>query len=220
MGWIFRDLEDASLMALPFGSGLSDSAGSFSKFAAVSESFLDDCEPEIVNSFRAFIRELEALGLEGRRIGPEWWAESKEIFLPIQAWEAARVHADHFEHFEPSIRERLEMGARIAPAEISALRQRHSDFRSRMDDLFAANELLVLPCAPVAKLTAGEDHSQTRSRLLRYTTPFSLAGVPVVSVPCKPGGMQLAAGRGCDERLLQLASQIGAQRNVALKAHA
>ena len=46
---------------------------------------------------------------------------------------------------------------------------------------------------------------------------FSLAGVPVVSIPCKPGGMQLAAGRGCDERLLQLASQIGAQRKAVLK---
>jgi len=29
--------------------------------------------------------------------------------------------------------------------------------------------------------------------------------------------MQLAAGRGCDERLLQLASQIGAQRKAVLK---
>ena len=217
MGWLFRDLEDASLMSLPFGTGSSDFSGTFSRFAAVSDSFLHDCEPEIVNSFHAFIRELEELGLEGRTIEPEWWAESREIFVQIQAWEASRVHAGHFDHFEPSIRERLEMGARITPAEISALRHRHSEFRSRMDDLFSASELLLLPCAPVAKLTAKEDHSQTRIRLLRYTTPFSLAGVPVVSIPCKPGGMQLAAGRGCDARLLQLASQIGAQRNVALK---
>ena len=217
MGWLFRDLEDASLIAFPFGAGLSDRAGSFSRFAAVSNSFLHDCEPEIVNSFHAFIRELEVLGLEGRTIEPEWWADSREIFVQIQAWEAARVHAGHFEHFEPSIRERLEKGARITPAELSALRKRHSDFRSRMDDLFAANELLLLPSAPVAKLTAREDHSQTRIRLLRYTTPFSLAGVPAVSIPCKPGGMQLAAGRGCDERLLQLASQVGAQRNAVLR---
>jgi aspartyl-tRNA(Asn)/glutamyl-tRNA(Gln) amidotransferase subunit A len=89
-----------------------------------------------------------------------------------------------------------------------------------MDDLLSDNELLVLPCAPVAKLTANEDHSQTRIRLLRYTTPFSLAGVPVVSAPCKPGGMQLAAARGCDEQLLQLASEIGAHRNLVQKTGA
>jgi aspartyl-tRNA(Asn)/glutamyl-tRNA(Gln) amidotransferase subunit A len=52
------------------------------------------------------------------------------------------------------------------------------------------------------------DHSRTRARLLRYTTPFSLAGVPVVTIPCASGGMQLAAARGDDEALLQLASQL------------
>lgn len=220
MGWLFRDLEDASLMSVPFGTGSSDNTGKFSRFAAVSDSFLDDCEPEIVKSFHSFTRELEALGLEGRTIEPDWWAESREIFVQIQAWEAARVHVGHFDQFETSIRERLEKGAGITPAEIAALRERHSDFRSRVDELFSANELLVLPCAPVAKLAANEDHSKTRIRLLRYTTPFSLAGVPVVSVPCKPGGMQLAAGRGCDERLLKVASQIGMHRNAALKTRA
>ena len=220
MGWLFRDLEDASLMSVPFGTGSGEVFGTFSRFAAVSDSFLHDCEPEIVDSFHAFIRELEALGLEGRTIEPEWWAGSREIFVQIQAWEAARMHAGFFDQFEPSIRERLEKGACITSTEIAVLRRRHSEFRSRMDDLFSANELLVLPCAPVAKLTAGEDHSLTRIRLLRYTTPFSLVGVPTVAIPCKPGGMQLAAGRGCDEQLLKLASQIGMHRNAALKARA
>lgn len=220
MGWLFRDLEDASLMSVPFGTASSDSPRSFSGFAAVSDSFLQDSEPAIVDSFHAFIRELEALGLEGRTFDPEWWAESREIFVQIQAWEAARVHAGHFDQFELSIHERLEKGAGITPAEITALRLRHSDFRSRMDDLLSDNELMVVPCAPVAKLTANEDHSQTRIRLLRYTTPFSLAGVPVVAAPCKPGGMQLAAGRGCDERLLKLASEIGNHRNLVQKAGA
>jgi aspartyl-tRNA(Asn)/glutamyl-tRNA(Gln) amidotransferase subunit A len=60
----------------------------------------------------------------------------------------------------------------------------------------------------VAKLPAGADHSQTRAQLLRYTTPFSLAGVPVVTVPCPAGGMQLAAARGADEGLLDFAAQL------------
>jgi len=51
-------------------------------------------------------------------------------------------------------------------------------------------------------------NSKTRARLLRYTTPFSLAGVPVVTLPCAIGGMQLAAARGSDESLLQLVSQL------------
>jgi len=87
-----------------------------------------------------------------------------------------------------------------------------------MDELFTEHDLLLMPAAPVSILPAGADHSQTRGRLLRYTTPFSLAGVPVVTIPCKHGGMQLAAARGNDVALLQLAAQLGAQRkNQAAK---
>ena len=84
-----------------------------------------------------------------------------------------------------------------------------------MNDLFATHELVLLPSIPVIRLAAGADHSQTRARLLRYTSPFSLAGVPTICVPCAHGGMQLAAGREADESLLALAAQIGAQRKNA-----
>jgi aspartyl-tRNA(Asn)/glutamyl-tRNA(Gln) amidotransferase subunit A len=83
-----------------------------------------------------------------------------------------------------------------------------------MDELFAENELIVLPCAPVARLEAGADHSQTRSRLLRYTAPFSLAGAPAIAVPCIKGGVQIAAARERDEALLELAARIGKKRQT------
>jgi Asp-tRNA(Asn)/Glu-tRNA(Gln) amidotransferase A subunit family amidase len=215
MGWLFRELEDAPLLAGPYAPTETTRQSSFTRFAAIADSFLHDCEPEIVANFHATIRELEALGLEVRTIDPDWWTESREIFAPIQAWEAARLHAGDFDHFEPTIRERLEWGARITPSEIAALRQRHAEFRARIDELLSTHQLLLLPCAPAARLAAGADHSQTRPRLLRYTTPFSLAGVPVVAIPCAAGGMQLAAARGCDEPLLQLSAQLGAHRKAA-----
>jgi aspartyl-tRNA(Asn)/glutamyl-tRNA(Gln) amidotransferase subunit A len=58
----------------------------------------------------------------------------------------------------------------------------------------------------------GADNSQARSRILRYTSPFSLAGVPVATIPCAVGGMQLAAAREHDESLLNLAARIGSKR--------
>ena len=217
MGWLFRDLEDAPLLAQPFAPANTAPIVRYQKFAFVSDSFLSDCDPDIVASLRSAIHELTQLGLESRTIDVSWWSESLDLFAPIQAWEAARLHAGHFHHFQTAIRERLEWGARITPSEIASLRQRHTEFRTRMDDLFAANELLLLPCAPVARLTPGNNQSQidTRMRLLRYTTPFSLAGVPVVAIPCSSGGMQLAAARNHDESLLQLAATIGASRNAA-----
>ena len=215
MGWLFRDLEDAPLLSAPFAPARTAPVSRFTRFAVIAESFFHDCEPEIVANLRATVRELEELGLESSTIDPEWWAESREIFAPIQAWEAARIHAGHFEHIQPEIRERLEWGAHISPQELAVLRQRHDIFRARMDELLAAHELVLLPAAPVARLAAGADHSQTRMRLLRYTTPFSLAGVPAVAIPCAHGGMQLAAARERDESLLEIAAQLGAERNAA-----
>jgi len=208
MGCLFRDLADAPLLAGLFAPEPANQSGDFTSFAVVDDSFFHDCEPEILSGLHATVHALEALGLRGARIDAGWWADSFEIFAPIQASEAASIHAGHFDRFEPSIRERLEWGASIGLAEIAALRQRHEAFRNRMDELLGTHQLILLPASPVARLAAGADHSKTRTRLLRYTTPFSLAGVPVVTIPCAAGGMQLAAARGCDEALLQLACRL------------
>ena len=214
MGWLFRDLEDAPFLAAPYAPIQNQESISFSRFAFLGGKFLHDCEPEVMEGFRRVIGELQALGLEAQSVDPEWWKDSVEIFAPLQASEAALLHAGNFDRCEPAIRGRLGWGASLTPSEVASLRQRHADYRARMDELFAAHQLILLPCTPVARLAAGADHSQTRSRLLRYTAPFSLAGVPAVAIPCAHGGMQLAAARGCDEPLLALAAQIGARRNA------
>jgi len=215
MGCLFRDLQDAPLLAGLFAAEPAAEPANFTRFAVVENSFLDDCEPEILSSLERTVRALEALGLRSSRFDAGWWGDSFEIFAPIQAWEAARIHAGHFDRFEASIRDRLEWGARLTDSEIADLRPRHEVFRDRMDLHLAEHELLLLPAAPVARLRAGADHSETRARLLRYTTPFSLAGVPVVTIPCPVGGMQLAAARSRDESLLQLSAQLSAVTAIA-----
>ena len=212
MGWLFRNLEDAPLLADVFVPGKSTSVREFSSFAVVHGAFLHDTEPAIFDGLRSVERELHALGLESTTIDVSWWADSFEIFAPIQAWEAARLHAGHFDSIQPAIRERLEWGARITDAEIVVLRQRHAEFRARIDELLHEHELLLLPASPVTRISIGADNGQARSRILRYTTPFSLAGVPVVTIPCPTGGMQLASARESDESLLNLAARIGWKR--------
>jgi Asp-tRNA(Asn)/Glu-tRNA(Gln) amidotransferase A subunit family amidase len=215
MGWLFRDLEEAPLLAALFSPLEPESIPAYTRFAVVDGSFLHDCEPGILSGYKKTIAEMESLGLRATPIDVSWWSESSEIFVPIQASEAAAIHAGHFGHFEAAIRDRLEWGANITPTEIAALRRRHGEFRSRIDELFAKHELILLPAAPVAVLAAGTDHSNTRKRLLRYTTPFSLAGVPAVTIPCAAGGLQLAAARDADEALLQIAALIGARRKLS-----
>jgi len=211
MGWLFRDLEDGPLLAEIFVPGKTAATRQYEKFAVIHDEFLHDCDPAIVDGLRQVEHQLHELGLESARVDVSWWESSFEIFAPIQASEAARIHAGHFDKSQPAIRERLEWGARIADAELATLRQRHAEFRARVDELLHEHELLLLPASPVARLNIGADNNRARSRILRYTTPFSLAGVPVVTIPCAVGGMQLAAARESDERLLELAARIGSQ---------
>jgi Asp-tRNA(Asn)/Glu-tRNA(Gln) amidotransferase A subunit family amidase len=61
----------------------------------------------------------------------------------------------------------------------------------------------------MSRLEAGKDHAQTRMKILRYTTPLSLAGTPIVTIPFPGGaGMQLTARRGEDAKLLAFAATL------------
>jgi aspartyl-tRNA(Asn)/glutamyl-tRNA(Gln) amidotransferase subunit A len=75
--------------------------------------------------------------------------------------------------------------------------------------LLDQHDFLILPCAPMSALPAGADHSATRQKILRYTTPASLAGTPTVALPKPGGGVQLIAARGSDARLLAYAATLG-----------
>ncbi|HWT66641.1 MAG TPA: amidase family protein, partial [Terracidiphilus sp.] len=200
--------------AAPFAPTDAAPPAPITRFAVISSAFLHDCDPAIVAALESFARELESIGLRRATFDASDWTGSFDLFAPIQAWEAARIHAGHHDQFDPSIRERLSWGTRLTDDEITVLRAHHAAFRASVDALLAEHELLVLPATPVTRFVAGADQSQTRARVLRYTTPFSLAGVPVVTVPAAAAGMQLAAARNSDESLLALAARIGTQRKA------
>jgi len=63
----------------------------------------------------------------------------------------------------------------------------------------------------MSALPVGTDHSATRQKILRYTTPASLAGTPVVTLAASGGGVQLIAARGSDARLLAFAAMLGSK---------
>lgn len=208
MGWLFRDLTDGPRLGAMLGP--VEAGGEYRRFAVVDDEFLHDCDPGIRAGLARGQRALEALGLRAHTIAVDWWRDATDIFAAIQASEAARHHEGHYEAFPAAIRQRLEWGASLSPQEMAVWRERHTAFRSRIDALLAEHELLLLPSAPVLRLAAGVDHGPTRARLLRYTTPVSLAGLPAVSIPVQgAGGLQLVAAREDDGRLLHLAARLG-----------
>jgi Asp-tRNA(Asn)/Glu-tRNA(Gln) amidotransferase A subunit family amidase len=208
LGWVFRDLRDgpalaAALFGLPPGAPPQSVT-----IAAVGGAFLDDCEPAVLDMYQGWQEELRRAGAKLEPFKPDFWDDTREIFLGIQGHEASALHRGNFEHFERPIEERLAWGASLSPAVVGDLRERHVAFRQKMDQLLEQYDFLILPCAPMSALQVGADHSATRQKILRYTTPASLAGTPVVALPASGGGVQLVAARGADARLLAFAAML------------
>jgi aspartyl-tRNA(Asn)/glutamyl-tRNA(Gln) amidotransferase subunit A len=209
LGWLFRDLRDGPALAASLLDVPVVAAPQGVTIAAVGEAFMHDCEPAVLEMYRGWQTELRGNGAQIRVFEPDFWTDSREIFGGIQAHEAAAVHRGYFEHFEPTIRDRLAWGESLSAATIEDLRKRHLVFRGLMDQLLEQHDFLMLPCAPMTTLPVGADHSATRLKILRYTTPISLAGTPAVTLAAKGGGVQLVAARGSDARLLAFAASLG-----------
>jgi Asp-tRNA(Asn)/Glu-tRNA(Gln) amidotransferase A subunit family amidase len=206
LGWLFRDLRDGPALAAVLLNVPHLPTPQRVTIAVVGESFLHDCEPAVLEVYRGWQTKFRGHGAQLTEFEPDFWADSREIFLGIQGHEAAELHRGNFAAFEPQIAERLAWGASLSPAVVEGLRERHATFRAQMDLLLAQHDFLFLPCAPMSALPAGADHSATRMKILRYTTPASLAGVPAVTLAAKGGGGQLVAARGKDGRLLAFAA--------------
>jgi aspartyl-tRNA(Asn)/glutamyl-tRNA(Gln) amidotransferase subunit A len=216
IGWLFRDLRDAPFLAhalldLPL---LEFQPYQPLQIGSVDDAFLHDCVLPVRMAFEAFKAELKELGVSIGSLNTAPWADSFDIFSPIQASEAAILHAGHYHHFEPDIAERLNWGASIPPGELVEFRAQHERFRTGFDRLFDTYDFLVLPCAPVSFLLTGADHTAARKKILRYTTPASLAGTPVVTIPLEGAGVQLIARHGSDAALLAFAAWLGARRQM------
>jgi Asp-tRNA(Asn)/Glu-tRNA(Gln) amidotransferase A subunit family amidase len=236
LGWLFRDLSDGPLLAgALFGleipgaasnrAAVADraaiSAGDAStrpgekiRIGVVSPEFVSDAEPVVMQGVAPWTERLRAAGAEIFTFDASWWREAWEIYAPIQASEAAKIHAaatrGDYSGFEPRIAERLAWGASLPASEVEKFRSRHAAFRERTDALLSEFDFVMAPCSPVARLEAGADHTNARKAILSYTTPMSLAGAPVVTLPAAGGaGVQLAAARGADARLLAFAARFG-----------
>jgi Asp-tRNA(Asn)/Glu-tRNA(Gln) amidotransferase A subunit family amidase len=212
LGWLFRDLRDGPLLAEGlFGLHAIEPPSPRIRVGALAGNFLLDCDARVAQAFAECKNQLAAAGTEIGGFETSYWDEGLSIYAPIQANEAAAIHAaragNDFSRFPPPINERLAWGASISSEEIQRQRKRHAEFRERVDELFGQFDFLLLPCSPLSRLEAGADHSETRMKILRYTVPMSLAGTPVVTLPFAGGaGMQLVAPRGADAKLLAYAA--------------
>jgi Asp-tRNA(Asn)/Glu-tRNA(Gln) amidotransferase A subunit family amidase len=214
IGLIFRDLRDAPALA----SAIFDIAPAPSptkiRIGCIADDFLHDCEPTVLAAFEAWKQHLTQHGAKLAPADTHFWAEAPAIYSPIVAHEAAAIHRGHFQHFDHIIAERLAYGDSITHAEMQHLIALLQIFRLQMATLFETFDFLIAPCAPISKLRAGHDHSESRKAILRYTTPASLAGLPAITLPGEHlgapmgSGVQLLAAPMQDASLLAFAANL------------
>jgi Asp-tRNA(Asn)/Glu-tRNA(Gln) amidotransferase A subunit family amidase len=175
----------------------------------VAGELLADCEAPVLQSLAEWKDHLARSGATLHQVDGSSWMGAYDIFAPIQAHEASQLHRGLYDNFEPAIADRLRWGASLSPKDVQRWRLKHQDFLVTTTVLFAGCDFLLLPATPVAKLDALADHSAARPRILRCTTPASLAGLPVVVLPGRAGGVQLIGRHGEDARLLAYAAHLG-----------
>lgn len=215
LGWLFQDLRDAPLLAEAlFGMRAPDMTETRFRIGCVRDDFLHDCDPQVLAGFADWKKKLGESGATITPLDTAYWEAALEIYAAITAHEAAAIHGANtggdFSHFPAAIAERLAWGACISVADIAKFRARHVQFRERADAQLREFDFFLAPCAALYELAVGADHMKSRRAILRYTTPMSLVGAPVVTLPCASGaGVQLIAPRNSDARLLGYARAVG-----------
>jgi aspartyl-tRNA(Asn)/glutamyl-tRNA(Gln) amidotransferase subunit A len=218
VGWLYRNLADGpllghALLGLPIANRPSADG---LRIGIPNSSLMQDCDPDVLTGLELWQSRFQELQGSVASFDASLWLDAMSIYAPIVASEAAALHKGFFHHFEPAIAERLAWGESLSSAEVLRRRQQLADFRAATDALFQRYDYLLLPCAPMSSITAGADHTETRTRILRYTTPISLAGLPVVTLPMfrsgvPAGGLQLLGPLGSDAELLALSAFLAAK---------
>jgi len=137
--------------------------------------------------------------------------------------ESFLFHRDAIEHhpegFSPRVLELLQSG-NVSEREYLEAKSWQNAYTLEIDTLLTRCDVLVLPTTPTAAPTRATTHIELisgevslRDALVPLTLPFSMAGVPTISLPLLsaeglPVGLQLVARRGHDSTLIRCSTQL------------
>ena len=114
----------------------------------------------------------------------------------------------------PLTRRSFAIGAMIPPEALTNATRLRATLCAELEAAFADADALILPTTPNEAADLDVSTAFSRPDTAPYTRPFSLAGVPAISIPCalgprgRPLGLQLVGRHGDDARLLALATAI------------
>jgi aspartyl-tRNA(Asn)/glutamyl-tRNA(Gln) amidotransferase subunit A len=190
--------------------------------------YIEDSTPEVLCSLEQAGDVFRSLGARVEDVDLTWLQSISRANTLMTQSDAAAFHhnriKEHPELFGQDVLERLRIGASITSTEYSLARRTQVESRRRFELLFEEADIFLLPATPdFAPKIADTKALEAAGRLTRFTSPFNLAGLPAISIPCGfsssglPIGLQLVSKRWDEARLLQAANAFERETEWHLK---
>jgi amidase/aspartyl-tRNA(Asn)/glutamyl-tRNA(Gln) amidotransferase subunit A len=122
------------------------------------------------------------------------WEGAIEAYTVTALHEAHAVHRDWLapfrDHYEPGIWQRFSDGGRYNADQLAGAAVTFAKVRVAFRHYFSDYDFLVLPATPFPALRKADCTPEARKALLTLTTPASLGGLPVLTIPVPlPSGL-------------------------------
>ena len=212
------DPHDVTSRAQPTGNylaGLNDGVSGW-RVGLLGGHFKTEPQPAVVALVTQAARVFEELGADVEEVELDGAAGTIERASEMLLADAAAFHqarlAERADGFGPDVRTRLRIGALVSGSQYALARQEQRRWQRQLTQTFERYDLLLAPtCGIPAPLIEESEGVETTRLLTRFTYPFSLAQLPVLSVPCGftqgplPVGMQLIAPAWAEAAILRAA---------------
>lgn len=215
VGPIARSAEDCALLLDAIaGTSVVVAGGIEGLRLGVVETLFDRADPRIAEAIRAGVATLAALGATAEPVEVPMLDQTSTITQLQMLPEATNAHLEwmrtRLPDYGADVRARLLAGLFLpATAYVTGVRARQL-YIEKVTRLFERFDVLVAPSMPVVAPPIGENEVELhgerlpyRLALMPFNSPWSLAGLAILSVPCGfvdglPVGMALV-GRRLDE---------------------
>ncbi len=167
--------------------------------------YVEDADSQVLEAVRQTANVFRKLGAKVETVDVSFLREAALANGQMTPADGAAFHrerlAEHPDWFGADIRQRLELGRSLTSTDYILARRTQTEMKHRLSKLFGQYEFLLLPSTPIpAPLIEGNDAVEQARRLTRFTSPFNLAGLPAISIPCGftpaglPLGLQIVSG--------------------------
>jgi len=166
--------------------------------------FQQEPTPTVVSAVRQAAKVYETLGAHVEELELPGAEAAIDRMSELILADAAGYHQDRLaerpDEFGQDVRTRLTRGAAITGPQYALARQAQRAWQRQIEEVLTRYDVLLAPmCGGAAPLIAESDGVETTRALTRFSYPFNLAQIPVLSIPCgfteerMPIGLQVAA---------------------------